>query len=78
MTITKHHIEELSAIEATTAALKGPTSLHASLWDDPIVGYLARGGYITWRRHDPACWGPRFRAVELTDKGRAALRKEPT
>lgn len=66
--------EELEAIRLTTQSLGKPTYLNACLHRDPVERSLIRRGLITWRKAEPESgWSRSFRAVELTDKGRAAL-----
>ena len=73
--ITPKQREELLAVAATTAALGKPTHLWAELErTDRTVGSLIRRGLINWRPSVRGTgWGKKFRAVTLTDAGRAAL-----
>ncbi len=70
--LTQDEMEELRAVADTTSAIKKPTFIHVH-HRRGIYKRLVGRGLVTWDKFTDGTFSAAFRAVELTDKGRAVI-----
>jgi hypothetical protein len=73
MIFNKEEIDELRAVECTTNEIQRPTFIHV-LHRKGVYKRLISHRLVTWAKFTDGTFGPSFRSVELTDKGRDFLR----